>query len=588
MKIRLPLARLALACVVAASACADADRDPLTENARSFDDYVATLPRTSDGAYVADHDILVYDEADLYDYWGSLGRQSSALTLQVDDAGIDAKHTATKALQLTYCISPGFADANLVKNAMSLAAADWMNATKIVSGDAPTVSFSYVNDSTCTETNDNAYFNVKRDESLAPDSASFLPNKMDGSVTPRVERILKLKQATINGIGSQTLRGVLLHELGHILGFRHEHVRQRGNSCEAIDPTYRALTPYDIPSAMHYRLANVGDCLSSRTSDYVLTDTDKAGVRCLYTTQSRLDADTAADACKVATPVGATAGAGFAVNKDGSVYKLELVTAADGTKTARVWQFAASSLNQTQPVWTKLWEQAGLAASAAPSSIAAGGRQIYLVYPSKVTRWNDATLAWEQLLGTTTQSVVAYQSGDVFRVNSDGTVDRFAAGSTSSTRILTTTGTGRKLFPGMTSLYRIDSDAKVYRWTSAGWSAALGSGVLQVAEDNAGMLYALLTDTAGTVMLRNASTGVWTTINSSSSSAAKLWGGLETIYSTPADDTATAAREDQWVRRYVSGTKWIKFALDAKSMMRGGERKLKVATDSKVYVYADF
>jgi hypothetical protein len=48
-----------------------------------------------------------------------------------------------------------------------------------------------------------------------------------------------------------TLLGVLTHELGHALGFRHEHTRPEAAQCFE-DNNWRPLTPYDSNSVMHY------------------------------------------------------------------------------------------------------------------------------------------------------------------------------------------------------------------------------------------------------------------------------------------------------------------------------------------------
>ena len=73
-----------------------------------------------------------------------------------------------------------------------------------------------------------------------------------------------------------SLTGVLRHELGHTLGFRHEQTRPEAGACFE-DNSWRALTPYDSASVMHYPQCNgTGDWSLS------LTARDIAGARLVY------------------------------------------------------------------------------------------------------------------------------------------------------------------------------------------------------------------------------------------------------------------------------------------------------------------
>ena len=55
--------------------------------------------------------------------------------------------------------------------------------------------------------------------------------------------------------GSWTPTNILGHELGHTLGFRHEHTRPESGTCFE-DNNWRPLTPYDSASIMHYPQCN--------------------------------------------------------------------------------------------------------------------------------------------------------------------------------------------------------------------------------------------------------------------------------------------------------------------------------------------
>jgi hypothetical protein len=78
--------------------------------------------------------------------------------------------------------------------------------------------------------------------------------------------------------GSFAPVGVLRHELGHVLGFRHEHIRPEAPdlfSPESLEHTL-SITQYDSKSVMHYVMNGVGD------PQLRFTELDKVGARRVY------------------------------------------------------------------------------------------------------------------------------------------------------------------------------------------------------------------------------------------------------------------------------------------------------------------
>jgi hypothetical protein len=99
---------------------------------------------------------------------------------------------------------------------------------------------------------------------------AFFPN------SSRSGRNVLIDSSAFGNLGVWTLTGVLRHELGHTLGFRHEHTRLSSTGCYE-DASWRALTNYDSSSVMHYP-----QCKGTQTGDLVLTASDKSGARSLY------------------------------------------------------------------------------------------------------------------------------------------------------------------------------------------------------------------------------------------------------------------------------------------------------------------
>lgn len=100
-------------------------------------------------------------------------------------------------------------------------------------------------------------------------AAAFFPDD------PWNRRFVTIDPSYFSLSGGYDGRGVLRHELGHVLGYRHEHTRDTPG-CDFEDNRWQALTPYDPHSVMHYF------CGGGGTLSLAITDVDKTGHRALY------------------------------------------------------------------------------------------------------------------------------------------------------------------------------------------------------------------------------------------------------------------------------------------------------------------
>ncbi|NMO16484.1 matrixin family metalloprotease [Pyxidicoccus fallax] len=179
--------------------------------------------------------------------------------------GKDIKWTASEALNLTYCVSTGFGgNYSKVVSAMNTAVSAWEGAARI--------NFIHVTaqDPNCNARNGNVVFDVSPvnvgGQYLA---RAFFPN------SSRRSRNVLIDNSSFSA-GAPGLDGILRHELGHTLGFRHEHTRPEAGACFE-DNNWRGLTPYDSSSVMHYP-----QCNGTNTWSLTLTTLDKQGAAILY------------------------------------------------------------------------------------------------------------------------------------------------------------------------------------------------------------------------------------------------------------------------------------------------------------------
>jgi hypothetical protein len=183
--------------------------------------------------------------------------------------GVDDVWTTAQKMNLTYCVSDTFG-ANKARAVaeMNAATAAWENNAK--------VNFIYrpAQDASCSNANPNVVFAVRPWSSGG--ACAFFPS--GGGCVPRtvVVDYPDLDNNFEDIAPNMTTTGVLRHELGHVLGLRHEHTRPESGVCFE-DNSWRALTSYDQYSLMHYPWCN-----GWHESTLSITTFDGAGVRELY------------------------------------------------------------------------------------------------------------------------------------------------------------------------------------------------------------------------------------------------------------------------------------------------------------------
>jgi hypothetical protein len=234
----------------------------------SFAEFKAATFRDTDGQYIVNGDEAIPNKAKLRKYYNRMvskvNKNDSQSLIVNTVSGADDLWSGGQQGNLTYCVSDSFgADKSTIVAAMDSGAALWEGASSAV-------DFTYVPsaDASCSVVNNSVVFSVEPTTTNQYIARAFFPSTSDfrRNVLVNTQKLLSY---------SKPASDVLSHELGHTLGFRHEHTRPEAGTCFENN-NWRPLTPYDSNSIMHYPQCNGGEGALS------FSDNDAAGVRAVY------------------------------------------------------------------------------------------------------------------------------------------------------------------------------------------------------------------------------------------------------------------------------------------------------------------
>ncbi len=233
-----------------------------------------------DGQYIVDGDIPLSNEDQLFEYYLRYVRQeraarqleariaTSARGLKINQVGgQDDVQPENRRFRLTYCISRWFGTRyRRVVAAMYEAGRSWADKTG--------VEFVHLKeqDRYCTASNQAVHFDVRPVSNAIYNARAFFPS------AGRARRNILVNNTAF---GPQpfgvTFEGIMKHELGHVLGFRHEHIQLNRTCTGEPNRQARSLTIYDPQSVMHYPR-----CRSPQAGGYSQSELDYLGAKSLY------------------------------------------------------------------------------------------------------------------------------------------------------------------------------------------------------------------------------------------------------------------------------------------------------------------
>jgi hypothetical protein len=258
----------ASAAIAAVALTATSGAFATAEVAPTFQEFSASTYQDTDGQFIVNGDEPAGSKGELRQFYDGM----VATPKHVAEDGliinrvnsVDDKWSAAQALNLTYCVSTTFGSNQAgIISAMAGGTALWEAASS-------KVNFVYVpaQNGSCNTKNTNVLFSVQPVNTNQYIARAFFPS------TSKSARNILVDDSIFTS-GSWTPSNILGHELGHTLGFRHEHTRPEAGTCFE-DNNWRALTPYDSVSIMHYPQCNGG------SANLTFSSLDATGVRAVY------------------------------------------------------------------------------------------------------------------------------------------------------------------------------------------------------------------------------------------------------------------------------------------------------------------
>jgi hypothetical protein len=245
----------------------------------TFKEFKASTYQDRDGQFIVNGDEPVAGNRALRAYYESMvgpaqqviGQKIVASKVIADGqvvntvGGEDDRWSDAKVGDLTYCVSNKFGPRKAaVIRATAQGAAHWERASSAI-------DFVHVAsaDAKCTVRNRAVVFPIQPTVSTQFIARSFFPS------SPDARRNILINPVSLLNTPDWPPGNIVGHELGHTLGFRHEHTRPESGVCFE-DLNWRPLTDYDSASIMHYPQCN------GTSLDLSFTATDAEGVAELY------------------------------------------------------------------------------------------------------------------------------------------------------------------------------------------------------------------------------------------------------------------------------------------------------------------